>query len=238
MDEQRESLEDQLSELAGFLLTDETLETALGHVADIAVRAIPACDAAGVSLLEDGQVTTAAVSGPLVRLADGHQYAADEGPCLETLRTGELTRSPRLEADTRWPKFRPPALGEGVVSCLSLPLLVGNHRTAGALNLYSSNRPFEEVDEDIGRRFAPSASIAVANARAYANAQTVIEQLEEALQSRDVIGQAKGIIQAREGCGPDQAFERLRSMSQHRNVKLRDLAKAVAEAPDETLRGD
>jgi AmiR/NasT family two-component response regulator len=81
------------------------------------------------------------------------------------------------------------------------------------------------------------ASVAVANARAYAKAQAVIEQLQEALQSRDVIGQAKGIIEAREGCGPDEAFERLRDMSQHRNVKLRDLAKSVVESPEETLGG-
>jgi len=238
MDEARESLEDQLAELAALLLSNETLDSALGHVADIAVRAIPACDAAGVSLLEGGQVTTAATSGSLVQRVDDHQYAAGEGPCLETLRTGEPRRSPSLEADTRWPKFRPPALGEGVVSCLSLPLVIGNHGTSGALNMYSTNRPFEQADEDVGRRFAPSASVAVANARAYAKAQEVIEQLQEALQSRDVIGQAKGIIQAREGCGPDEAFERLRSMSQHRNVKLRDLARAVVEAPDDALRAD
>jgi AmiR/NasT family two-component response regulator len=105
------------------------------------------------------------------------------------------------------------------------------------LNLYSQNQPFQEADEEIGRRFVAPASVAVANARAYAKAQAVIEQLQEALQSRDVIGQAKGIIQAREGLGPDQAFARLRDMSQHRNVKLRDLAKAVVESPEETLRG-
>jgi AmiR/NasT family two-component response regulator len=50
-------------------------------------------------------------------------------------------------------------------------------------------------------------------------------------------GQAKGIIQARAGCGPDEAFDRLRSISQHRNIKLRDLAKAVVESPDDFVRG-
>ena len=235
MDEPREPLEDELSDLAGLLQTDESLDSMLGHVADIAVRAIPACDAAGVTLFEHDQVTTAAVSGPLVRRVDNHQYANDEGPCLESLRTGEVRRSPSLAEEMRWPKFRRPTLDEGVVSCLSLPLVVGNHGTGGVLNLYSQNRPFEEADEEIGRRFMPPASVAVANARAYAKANAVIEQLQEALQSRDVIGQAKGIIQAREHCGPDEAFERLRGLSQHRNIKLRDLAKAVVESPDETL---
>ena len=123
------------------------------------------------------------------------------------------------------------------MSCLALPLVIGNHGTGGVLNLYSENRPFEIADEEIGRRFAAPASVAVANARAYAKAQAVIEQLQEALQSRDVIGQAKGIIQAREGCGPEEAFERLRDISQHRNIKLRELAKALVESPDDFLGG-
>jgi GAF domain-containing protein len=237
MDEAFEQLEDELSGLAGLLLTDESLETMLGHVADIAVRAIPACDAAGVTLFEHDQLTTAAASGPLVQRVDYHQYSENEGPCLESLHTGEARRSPSLEAETRWPKFRAPAIGEGVVSCLALPLVIGNHGTAGVLNLYSESRPFEIADEEIGRRFAPPASVAVANARAYAKAQAVIEQLQEALLSRDVIGQAKGIIQARTGCGPDEAFERLRDISQHRNIKLRDLATRLVESPDEFLGG-
>jgi GAF domain-containing protein len=237
MDELRDALEDELSELAGLLLTNETLEAMLGHVAEITVRAIPACDAAGVTLFEHDQLTTAAASGPLVRRVDNHQYTTDEGPCLESLRTGELRRSPSLEADTRWPEFRGPTLDEGVVSCLSLPLVIGNHGTAGVLNLYSQSRPFEQADEEIGRRFVGPASVAVANACAYAKAQAFIDQLQEALQSRDVIGQAKGIIQARERVGPDEAFERLRDISQHRNIKLRELAKALVDSPDEFLSG-
>jgi GAF domain-containing protein len=235
MNEPREALEAELNELAGLLLTNESLESMLGHVAVIAVRAIPACDAAGVTLFQNDKATTAATSGPLVQRVDNHQYSTDEGPCLESLRTGEVRRSASLATDSRWPKFRGPTLDEGVVSCLSLPLVIGNHGTAGVLNLYSQDRPFEESDEEIGRRFSAPASVAVANARAYAKANAVIAQLEEALQSRDVIGQAKGIIQAREHCGPDEAFERLRALSQNRNIKLRDLARAVVESPDEAL---
>jgi GAF domain-containing protein len=235
MAEVRESFEDLLGELASVLLSNETLEAPLDRVADIAVRAIPACDAAGVTLIEHGQPTTAAASGPLVHRVDQHQYTTNEGPCLEGIRTGELQRSASLESETRWPRFRGPTLNDGVVSCMSLPLVISNHGTRGALNLYSQSLPFEDADEKIGRRFAAPASVAVANARAYAKAQALIEQLQEAVQSRDVIGQAKGIIAARERCGPNEAFERLRSISQQRNIKVRDLAAAIVEAPDKFL---
>lgn len=235
MDE-TESFEHRLVELAGIPLTNETLETALGRVADITVRAIPACDAAGVSVLEGRRVVTAAASAALVHRVDEHQYVADEGPCLEAIRTGEVRRSPRLKADIRWPKFGRLAVGEGVVSCLSLPIVTSDVGATGALNLYSQEQPFEEIDEDIGRRYMGSVAVAVANARAHARAREVIDQLQEALLSRDVIGRAKGVIQTYEGCGPDEAFDRLRSMSQHRNVKLRDLAAKVVKAPDDFVR--
>ena len=231
------AFEAELSKLRCLLVSNETLQTTRGPVVDIAVRAIPACDGAGVTLFERDQPATAAASGPLVRRIDRLQYTTNQGPCLETLRTGELRRSPSLESETRWPEFRRPALGEGVVSCLSVPLVIADHGTAEVLNLYSRTGPFEDADEQVGRRFAAQASVAVANARAYARAQKLIEQLEQALKSRDMIGQAKGIIEVRERCGPDEAFDRLRVMSQHRNIKLRDLAAAVVDAPDDYLAG-
>jgi transcriptional regulator with GAF, ATPase, and Fis domain len=235
-DDPPRAFEGQLSELAGLLVTDETLQTTLGHVVDSAVGVIPACDAAGVTLFEHERPTTAAASGPVVRRVDNIQYAGDEGPCLETLRTG-VPRRAWLQSDTRWPKFREPALREGVASCLSLPLVIGDHGTGGVLNLYSQTRAFEAADEKVGRRFASQASVAVANARAYGKAQALIEQLEDALQSRDVIGQAKGIIEVRENCGPDEAFDRLRSISQLRNIELRDVAVAIVKSPEAFFPG-
>jgi GAF domain-containing protein len=222
------SLDVELSELAGMLLADETLDSTLERVASVTVRAIPACDAAGVSLTEKGRVVTAAISEPLVATVDNHQYDTREGPCLETLRTGEPRRSESLAHDSRWPGFAPRAVAEGVISCLSIPLVVGNG-AAGALNMYSRSVPFRQSDEDAGREFGVPASAAVANARAYAKSQELVDQLQEALQSRDVIGQAKGVLRARTGCSADEAFETLREMSQRRNVKLRDVAEEVIE---------
>src|SRR5262249_15839869 len=102
MEESPEIFEDELAELAGLLLTQEGLDAMLTHVARIAVRAVPACDAAGMSLQEGERVYTAAVSEAYVEQIDQHQYDTDEGPCLDALRTGTLRRSPSLEADARW----------------------------------------------------------------------------------------------------------------------------------------
>jgi GAF domain-containing protein len=233
MDEEApQGLEVELSELAGMLLANETLDTTLERVAKVAVRAVPACDAAGVSMAEKGQVVTAAISEDLVATVDRHQYDTHEGPCLESLRTGEPRRSERLSDDRRWPAFAPRAVAEGVVSCLSIPLVVGNHGTAGALNMYSRSEAFQQSDEDAGLEFGIPASAAVANARAYAKSRELVDQLQEALQSRDVIGQAKGVLRARTGCSAEEAFATLREMSQRRNVKLRDIAQEVVETAD------
>ena len=90
MDEPTEALEHRLLELTGIVLADATLEAALGHVARVTVRAIPACDAAGLSVLEHGRITTAAASVPLVHRLDAHQSAVEEGPCLDAIRTGAI----------------------------------------------------------------------------------------------------------------------------------------------------
>jgi GAF domain-containing protein len=106
------------------------------------------------------------------------------------------------------------------------------------LNLYSRTRPFEESDEQVSDKFASQASVVVANARAFTKAQDLIEQLREALKSRDLIGQAKGIIEAREHCEPDEAFERLRSMSEHQRLEMRDLAQARHQDTGRVLSPD
>src|SRR5207245_11323116 len=103
MDGLSEAIGEELAELAGLVLVNETLGTTLQRVADLAVRAIPACDAAGVSFSEQGRVETAAVSGPLVTRVDEHQYASGQGPCLERLSTGEPTRSLTSGAAPRAP---------------------------------------------------------------------------------------------------------------------------------------
>jgi AmiR/NasT family two-component response regulator len=87
-------------------------------------------------------------------------------------------------------------------------------------------------DEETAVLFSEQAAVACANAEVYWRTYSLTEHLREALESRDVIGQAKGILMARRGCTPEIAFEALRKVSQHRNIKLRDIAEQVVYLGD------
>jgi GAF domain-containing protein len=111
-----------------------------------------------------------------------------------------------------------------VASILSYRLFI-EADTMGALNLYSRQKAaFDVEDRAVGSIFAAHAAVALSAARQQ-------EQLEQAIQTRDLIGQAKGILMARQHVSADEAFEMLRRGSQRLNLKLREVARQVAEGP-------
>jgi GAF domain-containing protein len=114
-----------------------------------------------------------------------------------------------------------------VLSVLAVPLIVAD-QPVGAVNLYSkTSRGFSESDEETALLFSEQAAVACANSEVYWRTYSLTEHLREALESRDTIGQAKGILMARRNCTSDEAFEALRKVSQRRNVKLREIADKV-----------
>jgi GAF domain-containing protein len=224
-----------LADLSGLLLTEESLETTLRRVADLAVRSIPGCDAVGVTLLEDGKPATRAATGGLVYEVDNYQYDIDEGPCLQSAHDRRPYEIRDMTAKGRWPQFCEHAAERGIHSSLSLPLTVRG-QTLGALNLYSRiSGAFSDADRETALLFASQAAVALANAQIYAASIRLATQLGEALQSRPVIDQAKGIVMAHKHCDEDEAFEVLRTASQTRHRKLRDVAQDVVTA---TINGD
>lgn len=126
-----------------------------------------------------------------------------------------------------WPTFTSRAQGLGFGSVMSLPLQVGD-RTTRALNLYfNRKRGTQGFGADAARTLARQAGAVLANAAALIGAELTNQHLEEALASRDLIGQAKGILMAREGIDADAAFDILRRASQRTDRKLRDIAAEV-----------
>jgi GAF domain-containing protein len=223
-----------MHELSHLLVSEEDVASTLQRISDLAARVIDDCDAAGVTLHVDGKYVTAAYTDGRTLAVDQGQYDRDEGPCLQAMVDRAVVRFDVEEAGDRWPGFVDDARSNGIRSFLAAPLMLKGE-SIGALNLYSSKASgFNALDDVLIAMFTGQAAIAVANAKTYADAITLTEQLKEAIASRAVIEQAKGVLMAREGLDDDGAFQRLRSWSQSRNVKLRDIAREIV---DSTHRG-
>jgi transcriptional regulator with GAF, ATPase, and Fis domain len=229
MTPEEESFESGLLDMAGMLLSGESASSVLAAVTSLAQRVLPNCDAASISLVHDGRTTTPVCSAELAKEADESQYDTGQGPCLEAIRSGLVVRLDSLTESDEWPDFSARAAAQGVSSVLSLPLYVREEVT-GALNLYSLKAyGFDEVSERSAAVFARQAAAVLANAAAVERAEELARHLTVALEHRDVIGQAKGILMATEGIGPDEAFDLLRRASQRSNRKLYELATEMVE---------
>jgi GAF domain-containing protein len=216
-----------LRALSSLMVDEESLDETLHRVATLTRMSLSACDMASVTL-EDSTTRTAACTDEAALAIDEAQYAADAGPCLEAFRSGAVVELPVIADDGRWPGFAAAATERGVVSSLSLPLI---HRgqARGAFNLYANGpHAFTAADRNYGMLFAEQAAVAIANAEVYWRTYDLTQNLQAALDNRDVIGQAKGILMARHGITAEQAFDELRRASQRRNMKLRDIADDVA----------
>jgi|SRR5947209_13091947 len=232
MNDDPDLLDTSIRILSRLLLTEETLEATLGRVAGLACRTLAACDMASVTMINDGRPSTPVQTDPGAGDLDSPQYRSGRGPCLEAYRVRQVVRDTLSESADRWPEFTAAAVQSGYRSVLAVPL-VANDRPLGALNLFSRTADgYDEADEETAVLFSEQAAVACANAEVYWRTYSLTEHLREALESRDVIGQAKGILMARRGCTPDAAFEALRKVSQHRNIKLRDIAEQVVYLGD------
>jgi len=224
-----DNLQASLAALAQLATATMELPDALTRVAEYAVLAIPGADGAGLTLLETGRHDTIVASAPFVTEVDAIQYGISEGPCVTAAAEGRTLRSGALENDPQWPRFGPRVARLGVHSALSIPLLTADG-VLGAMNIYAHRADaFDERAATIGELFAIPAAIAVQNAQVLAQTKRLAIQLQDALTNRATIDRAIGILMSRVGCGPDEAFDRLRQMSQSRNVKLHSIALSLVE---------
>jgi anti-anti-sigma factor len=207
---------------------EEELGRALQRSVDQITHAVPMAAMASVTVLRGhGAAETVACSSARVWAIDSDQYAAGEGPCLEAARTGEIVRVSVEEARERWPQFARSAQQAGVESYLSAPLMLDDG-FAGSLNLYSElPHGFGELDEAFLGLYVAATAAALANARRYTEVRSLADQLGQALESREVIGQAVGVLMATQRISADEAFGVLSRQSQNSNTKLREIAAAI-----------
>ncbi|WP_304045050.1 GAF and ANTAR domain-containing protein [Jatrophihabitans endophyticus] len=178
---------------------------------------IDAADHGGITLVDKNRVRAVAATSPVVNGLDERQNDIGEGPCLSSLREQITVRSDDLAAEPRWPKFTAAAVDEGVHSMLSVQLFV-EEENLGALNLYSNSPDaFSAADEYAAMAMAAHAAVAMKGKQLESNLRT-------ALGSRDIIGQAKGILMERYKIDADEAFRLLVMASQRTHHKLREIA--------------
>ncbi|HEY0814253.1 MAG TPA: GAF and ANTAR domain-containing protein [Pseudonocardia sp.] len=219
--------------LADDLLDATTVHGVLQRVVHAARVAVPGADIVSVTLTRDNGFTTPVYTDELALRLDEVQYRLGEGPCVESTRTPGLgvTYSGDLAAGVEFPTFGPAAAELGARSVMAVGLFPeGKVPRYGALNLYAFDaHGLDEQDRDLALILAAHASTALAGTIASTTAELEAVQLRQALQSRDVIGQAKGILMERRGISADDAFDVLRKASQSLNIKLATVAQTLVD---------
>jgi hypothetical protein len=226
-------LAEQFVRLAEHLADATSVQGVLARVCRAALTAVPGADLVSVTLRADDRFHTPTETDPLATRLDELQYRLDEGPCLEATRNPGMgvSYSADLGAGREYPRFGPAAAELGAGSVLSVGLFPGGlNPRYGALNIYSRTvGGLDELDRDLAVVLAAHASTALAATIATTAADLELATLRQAISSRDVIGQAKGILMERRGVGADEAFQILRKASQSLNVKLSQVAETLVE---------
>jgi len=210
------------------LAQDASLFRALERIAQVACTAPIGSDEAAVTLGLKGHPEVVVVQGPASFALEQAQLEAQSGPGIDALRNKRVTFvDPISSTLQRWPAFAQAAAEHSVTRSLSLPLTC-DETSVGALTMYGMNEAqFNRRELDRAQRFSQLVSTAIGNVHTYWRSVEVGENLSIALETRDLIGQAKGILMATGSINADQAFALLRSASQHLNRKLRDIALEV-----------
>lgn len=194
---------------------DTDSDTVIAELAELAAAEIPGAQYAGITLTRNAKhIETPAATHHWPVLLDKIQQRYLEGPCLTAAWDEKTVHVPDLETEDRFPNYQRDALAETPIrSIMAFQLFIAGE-TLGALNVYSETADtFDGEARTLGLIFAAHSSVAFNSARRE-------DQFRKALSSRDVIGQAKGMIMERYGVDAVQAFELLRKLSQDSNVPL------------------
>jgi GAF domain-containing protein len=218
--------------LAGILLTEQTMQTALQLITSLARDTLEGSVGAGVTVMRaDGLPATSATTDPLVDALDQLRYQLEEGPCLEAWASSVVVRSDDLSVERRWTTWSPRAAELGMRSVLSTPMEAGGG-SRGAVKVYSETAgAYDERSEDLLRRFADQAAIFVRNVHTAQSAQRIGDELKETLRTRDVIATARGMMMARKGIDSERAYRQLLWLARRTRIPLSELAQRMVASP-------
>ncbi len=229
-------LAESLDRLGTLVLAEETVESVLALAVRLAADTVPGAHGASASLLPGAGSMTDVVATEEVSAFDEVQYECHRGPAIQVAHDGRCLNLELNRMRTEWPELTEAAEAAGFRSVLAAPM-VAEGRTIGVLMLYSRTEGAFGRDEiATAAQLARHAAANVLNVATITAADRIRHHLEESLLTRDVIGQAQGILMARHLLTARQAFDELRRTSQLSNRKLREVAaEVVAEHEGEAL---
>ncbi|CAA9391534.1 MAG: hypothetical protein AVDCRST_MAG60-1567 [uncultured Nocardioides sp.] len=213
-----------MTEAARSIRVEQDVETVLDDIVHAAVASLPGVDHAGVTIIQkSGEYVTRASTDPVVVELDALQYSLGEGPCVYAMEAEKLVVANHLMDEKRWPRYIPQAYELGLRAQMGVQLVLDEDKIGG-LNLYSTKA--DEIHEDVAHNaelFAAHAALALGFVRRK-------ENLNTALGTRKMIGQAIGMVMVEFTVNEDQAFAYLQRVSSVTNVKLKDVAAKWVEA--------
>ncbi len=223
---------DALGRLGRIRLKDHTVASALQEVAEVSKTAVPGASEASITLLVKDVADTAAYTGELALQLDEGQYQRGYGPCLDAATSGHVVHIDDMGTEARWSDYTVEAVRRGAHSLVSLPLAVNDERqVSAALNIYSRTaHAYDAAALGMARDVATAAESMLANLQEHDSSRQLVRQLAQALESRPVIDQAKGIVMRDRGCTASEAFDLLVTASQRTNRKLRHIAQDVVDS--------
>lgn len=227
-DQPLERLAEVFGDLAVEMQAQKGSTDTLQSIVEAAPKVVPGARWAGISLVQGTKIVSEVPTSRSVAELDQLQSDLNQGPCLTALREYHTVHIDDMRTETRWPDFGREAQQRGMRSMLSFQLFVRSENL-GALNLYSDEPgAFSEDSFLIGEILAQHAAVAMIGAAAET-------QFENALATRDVIGQAKGMLMQRDNLTGLQAFSLLTRASQQSNIKLVDVARWLVNEHESKL---
>jgi GAF domain-containing protein len=199
----------------------ESVDPMLQVIVRAALQSVPGFDHVSISITHlGGEITTVAATDSFVRQLDGFQYELNEGPCLSAIRDAPVVLVEHATRDERWPNYMPRAVEAGLRSQLALRLYTGGD-TWGGLNLYSTDSDTVHGEAlQMAELFATHAALALGKAQQ-------VHPVSSAVESRQIIGQAMGILIERYKVDEERAFQFLMGAASNRNTRLRDIAQRI-----------
>jgi GAF domain-containing protein len=230
-------LSDVFIEMADTLVDDFDLLDFLQTLTERCVQLLDV-DEAGLLLTDaEGVLRVVAASSERIRLLELFQLQTAEGPCLECFRTGTAVSVEDLTVAGRWPGFSVAAAEVGFAAVHALPMRL-RQDVIGALNLFGVAPGALDAERlRVGQALADIATVGLMQQRAIQRRDALSEQLQNALNSRVMIEQAKGLLAERLQISVSDAFAVLRSSARSRNRRLADLAQALIEGTERLPAG-